>query len=231
MSENSFEFPRHSAAITWDLGPALWSCRDRSEQEKMSAVGHKFIGYYFAVVLCPLLLAAIVLLILFARVGETIPAGTMWALFGLSYAAFCGAGLWWLLRRPKESSLVLHERGFRFKRTVVMFDQLALIRLGRPLSAFQSSQLNVNRQLRYLSPISALAAALLARAWEGCVILVFQDGRTQSLNGMLIRPQPDDLKQFFVRLRTMHPNLVEDPRSSPQAAWLASAVSPSDSPA
>ena len=51
--------------------------------------------------------------------------------------------------------------------------------------------------------------------------LVFKTGETKMLGGMLIRPLPEDLKQFFERLRSLHPGLVgETPAASPIAPGL-----------
>ena len=122
----------------------------------------------------------------------------------------CGGMYWNFLRSPRKSSLVLHEKGFVFKKTVARFDELVSIRFGRDFSGVASAVLSVYRVLGVISRRYASVVASVGRSKEESVTLVFKTGKTKSLNGMLICPKSEDLERFLERLRAMHPGLLEE---------------------
>jgi len=208
MSESSYRAPVALRDEAERLGPVVMSCRDRAEKERIEAVGQDMIFYYFLPLVVPLILSG-----LFAQAldkfGVKISQLGMRVILGVFYAIFSGGWFWQLFRRPRKPSLVLHERGFRYKKALAPSSELTSVRLGRELSSAESAMASVNRLFGRISPANASAAALMERASEGSVTLVFKTGERESLNGMLIRPQPEDLSQFFERLRAMHPSLLQ----------------------
>ena len=217
MSENLYQPPKAMLDTTGHLGPVVLSCRDRSEKERLEALDQGLVGYFLMPLWFPLFPLAILAAALGA-LGIKFSPRQFQIFAGVIYAAVCAGMYWQLLRRPKKPSLVLHEDGFRFKKTVARFDELTAIRFGRAFSTVMSAAVRVNRLLGQISQRHAAAAVLAERAHEGSVTLVFNTGKTKSLNGMLIRPRPEDLKQFLERLRAMRPGLVENTSRPPPDA-------------
>jgi hypothetical protein len=198
------------SSLTGDLnslGPVVMSCRDQSEKERIEAMGGDMIFYYFMPAVLPLIMFGFLVQ---ALDKLRLKPSQQWGQLILVafYAIIAGGWFWQLFRRPRKPSLVLHELGFRYKRTVSLFDELVLIRLGRDFTALESTLFSANRLFGLISPKSASAAAFGDRVKEGSVTLVFKTGETKALNGMLIRPHPDDLEKFFQHLNAMHPGLV-----------------------
>jgi hypothetical protein len=190
-----------------DLGPVVISCRDRSEKERLAAMGQSLIGWYLMPIWTSLIVTLLLTAVIVKFAGR--PSPTVFGLmFVTVFATTSGVLYWQLLRRPRKPSLVLHEQGFRFKKNVVRFDELTSIRFGGQFSSLASAALKVDR---WLGEMNEAAAELVEKGRQGSVTLVFTTGQTKSLDGMLIRPQPDDLKLFLERLRSIRPRLLEDP--------------------
>jgi hypothetical protein len=220
MSENPYTPPGARSDLAAHLGPVVLSCQDRSEKERLEALEQSLLFYY----LMPLVVS-VVLIGFSALALEKINVRPSIQGFRIIAAAIfalvCGGMYWQLLHRPRKPSLVLHEEGFRFKKTTARFDDMASLRFGRDFSAAISAIVSVNRFFGRISRSSASAVALFERSQQGSMTLVFKTGATKSLDGMLIRPQPEDVKRFLERLRAMRPGLVEEtPISSPVAPGL-----------
>jgi hypothetical protein len=190
------------------LGSVVMSCRDRSEKERIEAMGQGMAFYYFLPLVLPLVLCGLFLQALEKFGVRLSPLGAR-LLIGLFYTTICGWWFWQLFHKPSKPSLVLHERGFRYKRTLVPFSEVAAVRLGRELSAAQSAVVTLNRLVGRISSDNASAATLVERACEGSVTVVFNNGERRTLNGMLIRPEPKDVSEFLGRLRALNPDLVQ----------------------
>jgi hypothetical protein len=209
MSESSYWAPVALRDQTERLGPVVMSCRDRSEKERMEAMGQNMIAYYYFIPLVlPLILFGFFTLAL-DKFGIKISQLGMRIIGGVFYAIFLEGWFWELFRRPGKPSLVLHERGFRYRKTIALFGELTSVRLGRELSSSETALVAVNRLIGRIKPAHAAAASLMERASETSVTLVFKTGEKKLLYAMLNRPQPEDLSQFFERLTAMHPSLVQ----------------------
>ena len=170
-------------------------------------MGQSLIGAYLMPIWASLILTLLLTAAIVKLAGE--PSPTVFGLmFVTAFASTSGVLYWQLLRRPRKPSLILHEHGFRFKKNVVWFDELTSIRFGGQFSSLASAALKVDR---WLGGMNEAAAELVEKGRQGSITLVFTTGRTKSLDGMLIRPQPDDLKLFLERLRSLRPRLLEDP--------------------
>ena len=173
--------------------------------------------YYLLPLWCPIIVIGLLALGL-DKLGMRLSIPVARVVFGTIYAGLCGGLYWQFLRTPGVSSLVLHELGFRFKETIVLFEELRSIRFGSQLSTLASAVLSTNQFLGRVSRRNAAAAGLMEKGRDGSVTLVFKDGGTKTLGGMLIRPRPADLKQFLERLSWICPDLVEETvRASPAA--------------
>jgi hypothetical protein len=141
----------------------------------------------------------------------------MWVLLGLFGVLTCGCTYKLLARRPKRPSLVLYERGIRFRKIVAHFDDLESIRIGREYSKAESHAHAVNQFFARFRAVNAMVAAIAETCRQNSLTLVFKCGETKPLKGALTYPLPEDPKPFFDRLQTLHPELVKGSLPTPES--------------
>lgn len=210
---NPYEPPKAPLNNDVDLGPVVFSCPDRSMKGRWEALDLNPLRYYIMALWVPIIPVGLLVLAV-GQLGLGLSPQGFQIIFGVTYTIAL-AGLYWMFnRRPKQPSLVLHERGFRFRRQLIPFDELTSIRFGRGLSAMESATGRLNRYLGEMHWGVASAAQLAETQREGSVTLVYKTGLTRAVNQMLIRPESEGLKQFFERLRALRPGLAEDTPST-----------------
>ncbi len=209
MSADPFEPPGSILDSPAHLGPILFRCRDRSYRERMKAVGHDLTSSYLMPLWVPLIASGLVALGL-EKLEIKVSVGSFRGFIGVISVGFGGWFFWLLFHEPKGASLVLHERGFRYKGTVVPFEDLEAIRFGGKFSRVQKAVLTANQALGVVSRKNAAAARRMEGGRQRSITLVYKTGDEKSLDGMQIRPRPEDLRRFLDELRSLRPTLVAD---------------------
>lgn len=195
---------------TAQLGPILASCHDRSERDFYRDAGQGMLSFYLMPLWSPIVPAAMVIAGLKKLCGQLSSPAT-WGVLGLVYALVGGHCYWWLFHRPGRPALALHQRGLCRRKLMVAFDELLAIRLGGKIPPVQRVGLAVCRILGKFSRLHADAAAGIGHLYTaGSLTLIYKTGDERALNGILIRPRPDDLRRLFGRLHALHPELLNE---------------------
>ena len=209
------------------LGPALLRCRRLSIKSTMANNGSDVFVAYVTPFVAGFVgaLGVLLLLAMFGGGGTDGRAGPPpypWnrivevSLLG-SFAIGTAAGFWAFFGRPGRATLTLHEGGFRHKRDVFDFDDLARLRRGRPLT--EGQQYFADAIAEGKRPITEVlmgsrgrairedAEVRIARA-RASLQVEFADGQVAYLNNFLASYEPEDLSAFFGTIRELHPHLL-----------------------
>jgi hypothetical protein len=201
---------RITEAAIDELGPIVLRCRNRRRSSSWLAVG----GSPFTPYLTPPMAA---MFLTFPLVGIAVWQGVpppvlknpVWGPILVVWFGACCIGLYWYnFTAPAADVLVLHERGFRYRRRIIPFDRLAAIRPGidepRIVELLNRFTGNAGKRNIHISSAHRLAE----RARRASVTLEFKEGRPLRLRSILVQHDADDLQHLFSTIASRYPEVI-----------------------
>ena len=183
------------------LGSKVLECRRR----RRSSVHVDLIGVagYLQLILFPPILALILtggVMVLLAK-GLNIQGQNTLLASGLAglFITITVALYFHVFSTPENPLLVLYENGFRHRRRIVLFSNVAAISIGRDNSALAQLARGLGSLMSWHP-----AARSADNSTRGSVELTFNDSSTVCMKNVLVENNWEDLEEFFSTIERDH---------------------------
>jgi hypothetical protein len=191
------------------LGPIVLQCRNRRRTDAWLALG----GSWITIIVTPLFGALFLTMPLIGiAVNQKVPppllAHPVWGpVLGGWYVACAAAIYCFFFTAPQAASLVLHENGFRYRKHVVRFTDLARIEGGRLHSPLEEAFLKINRLAGYVKSANRAAVQMAQNSADASLAFVLKDGQPFCMKNALVQYETADLEQVLRAIVTKRADL------------------------
>lgn len=215
----AIQMKRNSKNKDDDLGAIIFSCRPRSVKDYMVDVERHILLYYINPFINAVFVVALLVFFLLCKCfGKTGPLKDepVWFVFMF---IFIGMGLawgaWWYYISPKNDFLFIHEKGFRWKLKLciwnyfpssgtVLYEELEHIGI-RP--DFTEKDLDKKNS----SASDNMATFILELFFpKGDMRLTLKNGKQRTVENIMKRFVSEDLRRFIEYIQNYHPKLLQD---------------------
>jgi len=209
LRENLREWMPSAQVSEESLGAVVVSCRNGSQRDRAKAMGtsHPSLMVYPAVFMLWIMATGGVLLAL-KELHIKIRPQEFRLLASVILILVCVVCLVPWYRRPRKPLLVLYERGFRYRKSIVNFDDLTSIRFGRELSRLESFFVSANPLIKKFFWQLRAGSEMAQYRRQKSLTLVFRSGETETLRDVLFFPLQEDMERFLLELRRLRPGLL-----------------------
>ena len=190
------------------LGPAMRRCRGRRRSTVWLDLG----GSWIHLILMPLIFT-IALVIATAAICKSLDApcsiGGGAVIFVLVVSVVASYG--YLFSRPDRCSLVLHERGFRFKNLIIGFQVLQRVRIGQEASELEKAWSEVTGFSGSFHRGVRMASAIKENGRQATLTLILTDGKPLYLKHALVEYEREDVEALLASLQEACPRVFQEP--------------------
>jgi hypothetical protein len=195
----------------YELGPIVLRCRNRRRSSAWLAVGGSPLMLYVMPPLTALFLSfPLIGIAVWQGVPPPILKHAVWGpILGAWFGACCIGTYWYYFTAPMADVLVLHEKGIRYRRRFVRFDDLTKIRPGLtdPWIVEFANRISRSAGKRWFTAFAADRIAEAAR--RASVTLHFKERRPVALRSVLVGHDVHDLERFFSTIAARQPALID----------------------
>ena len=201
-----------------DLGPVVLRCRARRRIDVLKDFGYEPISTRLVVsVLGALYLTMpIVWIATYYRVTGPLIYHPVWGpIIDLWYLGCAGLLCRYHFAKPRSEALIRYADGFRHRQRAVRFEDVAWLRVERVSSGFMEYMTGLNQVFAKFRRLNRRAAEAREIATRASVTVALKDGRSWSMNGVLLRYEKEDVERFFAAIEERRPELRLTPWEEP----------------